>query len=121
MVGHWWEEKFDPRFLTRYTTKSMEWGERTYLRILERHFSKPPVCVFVNVHQITKINKGKGGKRETTYCVNLPWMRKKCFVYIQEGLQFYTIACRILTIDFPHMSILNSTMPDCLRRSLSEF
>lgn len=112
MVGHWVEGKFDPRFLTRDTTVSTEGGKWACLRIWERLF-QTTLWVLVNVQPITKINKGKGEKKEPTVWTCHVWenkTRKKSFVYIQEGsLQFDTIARRIFTIGFPYSSILHST------------
>lgn len=74
-------------------TLSMEWRKWTCLRIWEMLFQNTP-CVFVNVNQITKINKGKVKEKNKNllykHAIYEEKKRrgKKMLAYIQEGTAY---------------------------------
>lgn len=121
MVGHWGEWKFDPSFLTRYTTLFKEWGKWACLRIWERLFQNTLCISSCSTNHQNQQGKGKRKKtllyEHATY-ENNKTRKKKCFAYVHEGTLYnFTLQ----PVSFPYSTILPSTMPDCFRGNLSKF
>lgn len=100
MVGHWGEWKFDPSFLTRYTTLFKEWGKWACLRIWERLFQNTLCISSCSTNHQNQQGKGKRKKtllyEHATYENNKTRKKKMlCLRAWGHTLQFYTTACQL--------------------------